>query len=165
MIVTSTPLLDHFTDGEQRPLIIQDTFGGNIERDDVSNLDQLFVAFFEQSPKWIAPLMALRNQVVGRLGFETGSEMHGELPQHPMPGDAAGVFRVFGRSENELLLGNDDKHMSFRVSFALTDRQLAVSTVAYATTRIGQAYLRFISPFHRLVAGSMVKRVLTNEER
>lgn len=156
-----TTLLDQFVAHENRPLSFGDTYSSKLRGDDITNIDDLFERFFDRTPKWIKALLTIRNQIVGRLGFETGSTSPGELPKHPIPGDSIGVFEVLGRSEDELFLGNDDRHITFRVSLTLQENSIGASTVAYANSRVGRLYLRCIRPFHQQV----VKRMVNNATR
>lgn len=69
-----------------------------------------------------------------------------------------GVFKVYSTNQTEIVLGEDDKHLDFRISVLCSGeaesegrRQLVVSTVAQCHNRLGRVYIFVIAPFHRLV--------------
>ena len=79
--------------------------------------------------------------------------------------DRIGIFKVYGKSETELVLGEDDKHLDFRLSVLRTPDlsptlggQLTVSTVVHCHNFLGRAYLLVIAPFHRLVVKASLRR-------
>jgi hypothetical protein len=71
--------------------------------------------------------------------------------------DRLSTFRVFERHKDEIILGEDDTHLDFRVSVlvqpASEDRpqRLIVTTLVFYNRLLGRAYLGLIVPFHRLV--------------
>ena len=75
------------------------------------------------------------------------------------------IFKVYGRSETEIVLGEDDRHLDFRLSVLRTPDlsptlggQLTVSTVVHCHNLLGRAYLLVIAPFHRLVVKASLRR-------
>lgn len=115
-------------------------------------------------PWWIDALMWLRNHVVRLVGLKSSPRR--ERPATGaklMPGDRAGMFQVYGRTENEILLGGDDSHLDFRVSILIErdgDRASAVlSTVVHYNSKLGRVYFFFVRPFHRLIVRAMLRRL------
>ena len=79
--------------------------------------------------------------------------------------DRIGIFKVYGKSETEIVLGEDDKHLDFRLSVLRTPDlsptlggQLTVSTVVHCHNLLGRAYISVIAPFHRLVVKASLRR-------
>ncbi|MEK6289831.1 MAG: DUF2867 domain-containing protein [Paraburkholderia tropica] len=62
-------------------------------------------------------------------------------------------FRVFKRYPNEIVLGEDDTHLNFRVSVLLQPpsqgrpRRLIVTTLVFYNRLLGHAYIALIAPF------------------
>lgn len=73
-------------------------------------------------------------------------------------------FRIRSRSERELVLGEDDRHLDFRISVLLqpgppgTARELVATTVVNCHNLLGRLYLAAIRPFHHLVVRSSLRR-------
>jgi hypothetical protein len=62
-----------------------------------------------------------------------------------------------------LVLGEDDRHLDFRVAIQLhTDaangRELIVGTVVHCHNRLGRIYLRTIAPFHRVIVPASLEQ-------
>jgi hypothetical protein len=74
-------------------------------------------------PTWVRALMSVRDAVVGVFGLKRGRD----APASPetaagafVPGAFAGIFRVVERDDREILLGEDDRHLDFRLSISST---------------------------------------------
>jgi hypothetical protein len=68
-----------------------------------------------------------------------------------------GYFPLLSRSAGELVAGEDDWHLDFRVAILLRagaagGRQLVVVTVVHCHNWLGRTYLAVIRPFHRAIA-------------
>lgn len=80
----------------------------------------------------------------------------------PGPGPD-GPFPVLGRSAGEVLVGMDDRHLSFRVTVAV-DRSpgdgvdLVVTTAVLLHNAWGRRYMAVVAPFHRRVVPAMMRR-------
>jgi hypothetical protein len=71
---------------------------------------------------------------------------------------------VFDRRPDELLLGEDDRHLDFRVSVLLRDEGEAqwatVTTVVRFHNALGRAYFAVVRPFHQLIVPALMRRAL-----
>lgn len=83
------------------------------------------------------------------------------------PGEQLGLFRVIARTENEVVLGEDDKHLDFRVSLQLEksklnniEKELTISTLVKFHNRMGRLYFIPVKPFHRFIVPSMLKGIV-----
>jgi hypothetical protein len=97
--------------------------------------------------------------IVARLGLKTT----GDLQRNGRASGSVGFFPVLSRSENELVLGVDDRHLNFKVSVMLLEAadsnfEVVVTTVVHCHNRLGRAYLTLIRPFHVLVVRSNLNR-------
>jgi hypothetical protein len=107
-------------------------------------------------PAWIGWLMKLRDVMVAGFGLKTAGHLSA-LSAGGDP-DRMGLFKVYSRNATEVLVGEDDKHLDFRLSIlcvpaaaAGSHRELVVSTVVHCHNLLGRTYLFVIAPFHRLV--------------
>ncbi len=129
-------------------------------------------AFFTSGPKWVEKLFALRNKIVAGLGLKTAgdiSEREQKLAQFKCePNEQMGLFKVFAKTEHEVILGEDDKHLDFRVSLLLqpqanepTKKALTISTTVVFHNGLGRLYFLPVRPFHRLIVPTMLKGIIT----
>jgi len=129
--------------------------------------------FFTSSPEWVDKLFEIRNRIVGLFGLKTSGSIDnrnqildnfsGEL------GESVGLFKIFYKSVDEIVLGEDDKHLDFRVSLFIQRNQnemnnLVISTAVKYNHWLGRLYFLPVSPFHKLIVPTMLKRMIYNIE-
>ncbi len=129
-------------------------------------IEQAGECFFTSAPAWVDALLILRDKIVGMIGLKTGSDADNKdalIANFKCEvGEQLALFKVFDKNENEVILGEDDKHLDFRVSLFL-DRQnnkLAVSTVVKINNWIGKLYLLPVIPFHKIIVPTIVKGMI-----
>lgn len=111
-------------------------------------------------PEWVNGLLWLRNRLVAPLGLKTGAGLP-PTPPHPEVGDYVSFFRLDELSPNEAILGEDDRHLDFRVSVLKTagpEPLAALSTWVHPHNLGGRLYLCAVMPFHKLI----IRRMLAN---
>ncbi len=126
-------------------------------------IEQVGISFFTSDPAWVGWLFALRNTIVSFLGLKTSNS---ETDRQKLlagfnceVGQRLGLFKVFDKNEHEVIIGEDDRHLDFRVSLFL-DRQsnkLIVSTIVKFHNWLGRLYFLPVKPFHKLIVPTMVK--------
>ncbi|WP_426176977.1 DUF2867 domain-containing protein [Massilia sp. TWR1-2-2] len=126
-----------------------------------SDPDLLARFIFSHQPSWVRNLTGIRDIIVARFGLKTAR--HLATLASGAKADRVGIFKVYSTSETEIVLGEDDKHLDFRVSVlcsrgAADGRQLTISTVVHCHNLLGRAYLLVIAPFHRLVVKASLRR-------
>ncbi len=116
---------------------------------------------FDRTSPWAHGLMKVRDAIVAAFGLKTS----GQLTKLDAGSRAQriGIFKVYSTTEREIVLGEDDKHLDFRVSVLCTaqaagGRRLVVSTVVHCHNRLGRTYIFVIAPFHRLIVRSSLRR-------
>ncbi|MES2104920.1 MAG: DUF2867 domain-containing protein [Pseudomonadota bacterium] len=116
-----------------------------------------------QAP-WVAGLMRLRDMLVAGFGIKTSGQLQnlansdGDKRIH--------IFKIYQTGANEIVLGEDDKHLDFRLSLlrqirlepAGSSPYLVLSTVVHCHNLLGRTYIFLIAPFHRLVVQSSLRR-------
>jgi len=130
-------------------------------------------AFFSSTPKWIGSLFKFRNLLASLFKLKTGEKVENqkEVIQYfkGKVGERIGLFQVFERSASELILGEDDRHLNFRVSLLLGQehnglRDLTISTTVSFNNWFGKVYFVPVKPFHKLIVPSMLKGTLKELE-
>jgi len=125
--------------------------------------DLLARFIFSHQPSWIGKLIQVRDMIVAGFGLKTAKQLA------TLAGDAknsrVGIFKVYSTNETEIVLGEDDKHLDFRVSVYCSaapapedGRQLILSTVVHCHNLLGRAYIFVIAPFHRMVVKASLRR-------
>jgi len=108
-------------------------------------------------PGWARKLMVLRDAIVVRFGIQTAKQLEAK------PGKRIGIFRIYSVSDDEIILGEDDSHLDFRLS-VLRDRNVGrhgsvtVSSVVHCHNGVGRAYILLIRPFHKLIVRRSLAR-------
>ncbi len=99
-------------------------------------------------PGWAGALLKLRNTFVRPFGLKTGA------PDKP-------VFPTCHETEDEIILGTDDKHLNFRIGLIRDQGRIYMSTWVHPHNLWGRAYLRLVMPFHILISRGAVARMAT----
>jgi len=125
-------------------------------------------AVFGVAPIWVRWLMSLRGHIAIRLGlahpFDT-YQSNADLVPTFQPGVRLGPFTVQSVSAHELIVGDDDKHLNFRISCLKTESGgravITISTVVEIHNSLGRFYMIVVKPFHRFIAPFMVRRAVS----
>jgi Protein of unknown function (DUF2867) len=130
------------------------------------DVDAFARAFLEgKPPAWIDAAMRARDAIVGTLfGLKTSAADDAQASRALVPGTRHGIFRLFERTATEILLGEDDRHLDFRVS-VLHERVgdeafVTVSTIVRFNNAWGRAYFLPVRPVHGRVVPAMMRRVI-----
>jgi hypothetical protein len=111
---------------------------------------------FGRMPRWIAPLMAIRDRIVAPFGIKTAREI--SAPR------SIGFFPVVSESAHRLVVGLDDRHLDFRVVVDVAPagrgRRVTATTIVLTHGRLGRCYLAAILPFHRRIVRAMLAQVI-----
>jgi hypothetical protein len=104
---------------------------------------------------------------VSQIGLKDVGNMDAATDKSPdgyRIGDRLGIFSVFGKTENELLLGIDDKHLDVRVSVIKTRRDgvqnYVVSTVVHVHNWLGHLYMAAVGCIHPAIVRAMMRRAV-----
>jgi hypothetical protein len=128
-----------------------------------NDLDAVARAALGTAPGWVALLLRLRDLIAGMIGLKTANQSAQHTTTHAtlQVGDRLGIFKLFDRSVDELLLGEDDRHLDFRVSVLIQHKENAdwaiISTVVRFNSWLGRAYFLSVRPFHKLIVPAMMR--------
>lgn len=127
-------------------------------------------AFFTSSPKWGKKMFAFRNKIVSLFGLKTGTETDAAKAADRFTcevGEHVGLFKIFGKTNNEIILGEDDKHLDFRISLLFDENKdqkdagfLTISTTVKYHNWLGVLYFLPVRPFHKLIVPAMLKNMI-----
>ncbi len=127
---------------------------------------EIFLATLARSPRWVEALMALRNRVVGLFGLKNLGHM-GSLPPLKSAadyrvGERIGIFTLLSVSNDEVIVGDDDKHLHVKVSLCKVIRDgreaVTMTTVVHIHNLLGRIYMFFVAPMHRIIAPAVMAR-------
>lgn len=127
-----------------------------------TNPELLARFIFAHQPSWIGSLMKVRDALVAGFGLKTAR--HLAALESESGAGRLGIFKIYSTSPTEVVLGEDDKHLDFRLSVLCSGqsspgarRRLILSTVVHCHNRLGRLYIFLIAPFHRLVVRSSLR--------
>ena len=116
------------------------------------------------SPPWFDFLLVLRNRIVALCGLKDVGRLsavdRSKAPGDYRVGDRIGIFTLLSISPDEVVMGDDDKHLRAQIS-VFKRRNVTISTVVHVHNFLGRAYLFFVIPAHRLVVPPLLKRLAT----
>jgi hypothetical protein len=112
-----------------------------------------------QPEAWFRVLISIRDAIMARFGVKTSTQMLRKLDA----ADRVDFFPLIDSTEHEVILGEDDLHLDFRLSLFI-QRSAGQPDLLIATTAVrchnllGRAYLWMITPFHHLVVRAKLGR-------
>ena len=154
-----------------------DSFQGYfVDKDGIVDSTEIGKSFFASGPKWIDILFSFRNKLVGLFGLKTSEKITDRqkiLNNFKCEkGEQIGLFKVFDKTNDEIILGEDDKHLNFRVSLFIDqqneskiDKKLIISTTVKFNNWFGRLYFFPVRPFHKLIVPTMLKGIIKNIEQ
>lgn len=154
-----------------------DSFRGEfIDNNQNIGLADIARTFLTSSPKWVGVLFSFRNKVVGLFGLKPSGKHADRQKQlenlNWEPGTQVGLFKVFNKTNNEVVLGENDKHLDFRVSLfidkqsnSILKKTLTISTTVIFNNRVGRLYFFLVRPFHKLIVPSMLRGTIKELEK
>jgi len=131
-----------------------DAFAVHLPAGANDDLEVLARAGFERQAWWIRALTRVRDAMMATVGVKSSRAIGAAAAAR---GPVIGFFPLLSKSAGELVVGEDDRHLDFRVAFLLRTgaaggRELVVVTVVHCHNRLGRTYLAVIAPFHRAIA-------------
>jgi len=132
-------------------------------------IGEAYVAIFCNAPSWVQGLMSLRGYIAVCLGLThpfDARDVGSRDRQSFEIGQRVGSFTVQSIHANELIVGDDDKHLNFRISTIKTEREgvfyITVSTVVEIHNTLGRVYMVVVKPFHQFLAPYLVRRAASS---
>lgn len=140
---------------------LADAYAVELPADASTNPELLARFIFSRQAPWVSGLTTIRDALVAVFGLKTSTHLASLGADDKA--NRVGIFKICGRSKTEIVLGEDDRHLDFRLSVLCSatstgNRRLTLSTVVHCHNRLGRAYIFLIAPFHRLVVQSALRR-------
>jgi hypothetical protein len=128
-----------------------------------TNPELLARFIFSHPAPWVTGLMTVRDALVAPFGLKVAPQLAKVAADSKAK--RIGIFKIYSTSEHEIVLGEDDTHLDFRISIlcaarteSADERRLVLSTVVRCHNRLGRIYILLIAPFHRLIVQSSLRR-------
>jgi len=139
VLVPQTPLLDNAL-----PRVDwSDAYAVSFPGRPPGNPQEWADAIFHSPPWWVAALFGVREIVVRLVGIESG-DSH--------------AFDTVDWIPDEVLVGIDQRHLSFRASVLQERRRVVLTTVVQVHNRRGRAYSAVVRRVHPFVVRGMLAR-------
>lgn len=125
-----------------------------------------YLGVVRRTPAWVDTLMTARNRVVALVGLKDlgnlGTLDPAKTAHDYRVGDRIGIFKLLQLSDDEVILGDSDKHLDAKVSVCkhavAGQPRVAVSTVVHIHNRLGRLYMLFVAPVHKRIVPAMLAR-------
>ena len=142
-----------------------DAYRAKLPENRPHDLTSVISSFTGAPPPWLGRLMQFRNFLSRLLGLEPKTRrLRSSQGLNLEPGARLGLFKIFQKTANEILMGEDDTHLNYRVSILLQPEQAAcwatISTIVHYNNWRGRLYFIPVRPFHRLVVTAMLKNMV-----
>ena len=143
-----------------------DAYAVQLPRDATTDPEQLARFILLNQAPWVSALMKLRDALVAGFGLKTVAHL---AQTDGAPDDRRiAIFKIYESDQHEILLGEDDSHLDFRISVlcntvertAQTGATVVLSTVVHCHNRLGRNYIRLIAPFHKAIVRSSLRRAV-----
>ncbi len=119
-------------------------------------------AMFENPPRWVSLLTALRDRIVSIVGLKTAKALIGKALNYGTGESSARTppLKVMARTDDAVLFGEDDRHLDFRISIQRTDTvgELCVITAVKLNNWMGHLYFLPVKPLHQIIVPAMMRR-------
>lgn len=143
-----------------------DCYAVPIEPDSPSAL-AIFLVMAARTPGWVNRLMAIRNHLVTMLGLKNLGHLNAinesKSAGDYRVGDRVGIFTIEAMRDDEVILGDSDKHLDVKVSVCkVSDAArllLAITTVVQTHNMLGRVYMAFVAPMHRRIVPATLARL------
>lgn len=137
-----------------------DCFEVDIDQTDVP-LEDVVQHIFLDLPVWIRLLLRVRDCAVAPLRLKTTQNLPtvSEVQASLTVGEPVNFLNVREKYENEVILGEDDWHLDFRISIhRIAGKPDCVSMASWVRPHncFGRMYLKAILPFHTAIAKSQL---------
>ena len=143
-------------------------------KDQIGILD-IAEEFIKPSSPWFEKLLALRDILVSPFNLKVVADIEKQTDDNPVKwgiGSRAGMFKVYAKNELEMLFGEDDRHLDFRVSLCCEPcednerkKRVSVSTAVRYNKMLGRVYFLFCKPVHRTLVPIQFKKKMRRLER
>ena len=120
------------------------------------NVFQQLTKLFQHTPQWVEWSMNMRNKITSKIGLkDLGSfqQIDSNKKKVNMWQATELEFLLLQRTENELVIGDDDKHLNVTLSIYKNEKTqvLTITTVVHIKNWLGRLYMAPVIPAHRKI--------------
>ena len=130
--------------------------------EEVETIDTLISAFFSTMPLWIRTLVKIRNRLAKILALKVDNTQD-LVPNSPyVIGQKFGFFTLYSLDEDEVIMGEQDRHLDFKVSLLINEvqrKEISIATVVTYHNLLGKVYFFVVKPFHKIIVKSILKKM------
>lgn len=131
---------------------------------------QVWLDHVSKTPAWVNFLMASRNNIVSFFGLKNlghlgALDFEKSIDDYQV-GDRVGIFILHFLSDNEIILGDADKHLDVKVSvyqYKHDSDLISISTVVHVHNFLGKLYMLFVKPMHKLIVLALIIRAESDD--
>ena len=136
---------------------LADAYATGLPAHAVGDAESLARYMFSLPSPGVSALMGLRDTLVSAFGLKTARQLKTGGSKR------IGIFKIYASSADEVVMGEDDKHLDFRISVLCAPgpdgvRKITVATVVHCHNRLGRAYIALIAPFHKMIVRGTLRR-------
>lgn len=143
---------------------LADAFSIQLPPNSSLDIEKLARFILSEPPLWLKTLRRMRDILVAGFGIKTSRQLLEAAITEAA--DRFYIFRVYALYVDEIILGEDDTHLDFRVSILLRSNdeqsngknEIVMTTVVYCHNHLGRIYIALISLFHRIVVTALLRR-------
>jgi hypothetical protein len=134
---------------------------------DLTALGQ-FIKAVRATPRWVETCMKLRNVAVQFVGLKNlgglAEVVQDKADSQYKVGDRLGIFTLLEIAPDEVLMGDDDKHLKATLSVSCAKQDngqilVTVTTVVHVHNLLGKIYMLPVAPMHKLIAPAVAKAI------
>lgn len=145
-----------------------DAFAIRLDGSGPHDLERLARRALERPGPGLRAAMGLRDRAVSLFGIKTSGDIRDRLLA--ARAGRIGLFPVKSRTEREIVVGEDDRHLDFRLSLSLQpapdgETDLVATTVVHCNNGLGHIYLAAIMPGHKLIVRSLLRKAVRGTGR
>lgn len=126
---------------------------------------EIYLSIVVKTPAWVNAMMAMRNRIVSVFGLKNLGHL-GTLKKKSAAsyqvGDRVGIFSLLYLSDEEIILGDSDKHLDVKVSVCKQSKgaqhAVTLATVVHIHNTLGRVYMFFVAPVHKIIAPAVLAR-------
>jgi hypothetical protein len=133
---------------------------------------ECLVVFFKSFSPLLTKLIIAREIIAEKMGLKTAKKLSNRQRSRRIDefegniGESIALFEVLDTNDVELLTGQTDKHLDFKLSF-ISYKEGKHNIIELATTvkthnLLGKIYFLFVKPFHRYFMKRLLRKM--NEE-
>jgi hypothetical protein len=127
---------------------------------------EIYLGMIGKTPSWVNFLMGMRNRVVMLFGLKNlgglGSIRQDKAATEYRIGDRVGIFTLLSNTDEEVIMGDSDKHLDVKLSICKRahggTQSVATTTVVHTHNLLGRTYMFFVIPFHKRIVPATLAR-------